>query len=130
MLVGASQAPLVGLPVDGHEVLGEVGQDADGRGPAPDVRPGASVGLDGADEDEPVAGVAPGLGGTHERGVTVGEVDDALDDGAGGAGPDQPGVAPPTEEQAEPRDDHRLAGAGLAGEDGEPPVRGAARPRR
>ena len=37
VLVGPAQPPLVGLAVDGDEVLGELAEESDRCGPAPDV---------------------------------------------------------------------------------------------
>ena len=122
VLVGAAQPPLVGLAVHRDEVLGELTEQPDGRGPTADVGPRAAVGRHRAHEDEPVGDVGAGLGRTSEGGVALGEVEHALDDGTVGAGAHEPGVAAPTEQQAQPGDDHRLAGAGLAGEHREPAV--------
>ncbi len=87
VLVGALEAPLVGLPVHGDEVLGEVGEHPDRRGPAADVGPRAAVALHGADEDEAVGGVGAGLLGAQQGRVPGRQGDVALDHRAGGPGP-------------------------------------------
>ena len=79
VLVGATKPPLVGLAVHRDEVLGELAEEPDGRGPAPDVPP-ASARRPPTDphEHEPVAlDVGAGLGRTREGGVTRGEVEDS-----------------------------------------------------
>ncbi len=121
MLVGPAQPPLVRLAVDGHEVLGQVGEQADRGSAATDVGPGPAVGLDRADEDEAaLRDVSAGLLGSAERRVSGGELDHPLDHAAVGACAHQAGVAAATEQQAQAGDDHGLARAGLTGEDGQP----------
>ena len=102
MLVGAAQPPLVGLAVHRDQLLGQLAEHPDRRGPAADVGPRAPVGRHRAHEDEPVLDVGAGLGRAREGGVARGRSTHALDDGAVGAGAHEPGVAAPTEQQARP----------------------------
>ena len=67
--------------------------------------------------------MSPPASAARDEGRVVGrEVEDALDDGTVGAGAHERAVGPAAEEQPERGDDHRLAGAGLAGEHREPAV--------
>ena len=116
VLVGTAEPPLVGLSVDGDEVLRELREEADGCGPATDVRPGASVARDRPDEDESVANVPSRVGGTDEGGMSGGKVEDALHDDPLGARTHQAGVAAAAEQQAETGDHHGLARPGFTGE--------------
>ena len=52
---GRAQPDLVALAVHGDEVLGDLGEDADGHGPAAQVSAAAGLRADGARDDEDVA---------------------------------------------------------------------------
>ena len=113
------QPVLVGLAVHGDERLGHRGQRGDRHRGAAHERARAPLGRDGAGQQHPLvldlaARVLHGLG-HRRRGVH-----DALDARVAGAGADRAGVGAAAQEQPEGGHEHRLAGAGLAGDHGEP----------
>ena len=80
VLVGSAQSPLIGLAVDGDEMLADLAEHPDGRRPAADVRPRSTLGSDGAGQHQLVfveltAGVLRPLPGR----VSGGQSHDALD---------------------------------------------------
>ena len=108
---------------------------------AAEVGPRRSVAADGTGGDDAAVVVTfssrgiqdlVDLGGDVFAEFTCGET--ALDDRAFGAGAHPGGVRAGAAEQVQTRDDHRLAGAGLAGEHGETAIelggRGADRAQR
>ncbi len=121
-LAGRPQQPLlVGLPVHGDQVLAEFGEQPDGHRPAADVRPGAALGGDGtADQQGAVVEFGAGLDGAQGRRGVGGQFEPALDHRPAGAAAYQARVGAAAEQQAEAGHHHGLAGAGLAGDDGEP----------
>ena len=96
--------------------------------PAAHVRPRAPLGRDRAGQQQGavVVGFGSGVGDArlHRLGGRPVQAHAALHRGAPGVGPNPPGVGPATEEQAEAGDHHRLAGAGLASDDGQTPAQG------
>ena len=126
--VGALEADLVVLAVHGHEGRPDLGEQADGHGPPAGggARAGPLPGRrDAAAQDElPDALVGlvqhgPGVLGEGERGVRLGQADAGVHDGTGRAPADRARVGASAEQQAQGGDHHGLAGAGLAGDDGE-----------
>ena len=119
--VALAQTPLVGLAVDGDEHLAELGEHTDRGRASTDVGAGAAGGGDAPGDDElTLVVVGPRLGRPGQGGVAERQLHDALDEGGGGAGAHEAGVGALSEQQAEPRHDHRLAGTGLAREHVEP----------
>lgn len=117
---GAQQPLLVGLPVYGDQVVGELGEQADGHGAAADVGARASFGRHGpADQQGAVVELGPGLLGAYGGGGVGAHDDAALDHRGLGPDPHQGRVGATAEQQPEAGDDHRLARAGLAGHRGE-----------
>ena len=115
------QPQLVGLAVHGEQALGELGDHADRDAAAAEEGPGPALGAHRAGEDQAavVVGVGAGVGGALPRpGESGGQHEPALDPGPAG-GADPAGVGPAAEEQGQAGDHHGLAGAGLAGDDGE-----------
>ena len=122
VLVAVAQPPLVGLAVDRHEVLTDLGEHADRSGPATDVGPRATLGRHRTDQDQAVAHLGPGLGSAQRGRVGGRDLDEALHHGGGGTSTHQARVGAGTEEQPQAGDDHGLAGAGLTSEHVEPGV--------
>src|SRR6478752_8118528 len=117
VLVALPEPPLVGLSVDRDERLADLGEDPDRSAPTADVRPRPSVRPNRPREQQSLADVRAGLLGPGQRRVPLRDPDDALDHGRPAAGADQSRVGAHTEQQTQPRDDHRLARTGLAGDD-------------
>ena len=92
------------LPVEVDDPDGRLGEGGDGRGPPVDVGPGPPVDRDHA--------------GEHE--LVVADDEATVDAGLGRAGPDDRGVGPAADEQLQGLDEHRLAGAGLPRDGGQP----------
>ena len=115
------QPVLVGLAVDGDQRLGHLGQPGDRHRGAAHERTGPALGRDVAGQQHVVAlDLAAGL--VDGRG-DVGQVahpQRALDPGGPAARPDRPAVGAAAEQQPERGHHHRLAGAGLAGDHGQP----------
>ncbi len=117
---GAQQPLLVGLAVHGDEVVRQLAQEPHGHAATAHVGARAALGGEGAaDEQGAVVQFGARLLGPYGDGR--GAVDDqpALDDRRLGADAHERGVGAPAEQQPEAGDDHRLAGAGLAGHRGE-----------
>ena len=115
------QAALVSLPVDGHQRLRQLGQQADRHGAAAGEGPGASLrGQRPPEQQCAVIEVAPGVERANDGGVVLGEHEPTVDLRPLVTAAHQRGVAAAAQEQAEPREQHGLAGAGLAGDRGEP----------
>ena len=115
--VGVAEPLLVGLPVDGDGAAHEVGEGADGHGHAADLGARAAVAGDAAD-DEHLAVLLLGAELVERAGepVVAGDGEGAVHGGGDlGAAPVQAGA----EQHGQPRDDHGLARAGLAGQGGE-----------
>ena len=115
------QATLVSLPVDGHQRLRQLGQQADRHGAAAGEGPGASLrGQRPPEQQCAVIEVAPRVERANDGGMVLGEHEPTVDLGPVVTASHQRGVAAAAQEQAEPREQHGLAGAGLAGDRGEP----------
>ena len=120
-----TQPELIGLAVDDDELLGEFGEHARGRGAPADARAAASLRGDRAAQVQLGAPVtdrfdlSPGIRHAVSHGARLGDQPHALDGRLGCAGTDNAGVGARAEKQAEPGDDHRLAGTGLSGDGGE-----------
>ena len=93
MLVALPEPPLVGLSVDRHQRLPDLGEDPHRGAAATDVGAGPPVGPDRPSQQQPVRDVGPRLLGADERRVALRHVDHALDHRSAAAGPHQAGVA-------------------------------------
>ncbi|MET3987810.1 hypothetical protein ABIC27_005712 [Streptomyces sp. PvR034] len=117
---GAHQALLVGLPVDGDQVVRQLAEQADGHRAAAHVGSGTSLRGDRtADQQGAVVQLGPGLLGPQRGGSARAQHDPALDDRGLGPDPYERRVGPSAEQEPEARDDHRLARTGLARHRGE-----------
>ena len=121
MGVALLEPPLVGLSVHGHEHLAELGEHATGAVRPPTWardRPAAAIVR--AMTSSPSSWSAPASSARTRAGWSSGSCTTPSTSGRGRAGADESGVGALTEQQAEARDDHGLAGAGLTGEHVEP----------
>ena len=118
---GLEQLLLVGLAVHRHQVVGQVGEQRDRDRAAARERAGAPLPRHrpGQHQRAVLVEVAAGLLDLlRDLAAGVG-AKPSFDRGALGARPDPGRVGAAAEQQAEPRDHHRLARAGLAGQRGE-----------
>ena len=129
LLARPGQAQLVGLTVNGEQVLGEVAQDCDRGGRAADMGARTTGSADGPAQDEPGTSVATvaalvvefaaGVAHALARSRLCVEYEPAVDGGLVAARPHPGSVGPSAEQQQQPGHDHRLAGAGLARDHGQ-----------
>jgi hypothetical protein len=119
VLVALSQPPLVGLSVDGDEVLTELAQDPDRSAASADVCPGAALRRHRPHEDEHVVDLSPGLRGPQRCRMVCVDDEDPLDDGALGTLSHEARVRACAQQQPEAGHDHRLARAGLTRQHGQ-----------
>ncbi len=114
-LPGQLQQPLlVGLPVYGHEVVGQLGEQPHGHAPPAQVRPGAPFGGNGpADQQRTVVELRPGLLGPYDGRGTGGHTDPPLHDRLLRPDPHERRVGAPAEQQTQAGDHHGLARARL-----------------
>lgn len=120
LAAGLQQPLLVHLAVHGHQVLGQIGERADGDG-AP-AQPGTAASLDGdGPRDDQLAVLDLAAHVLHLLCDPSHRVDDqcALDGGPLRAGTDPGGVGPPSEQQPQTGHHHGLARARLARDHGE-----------
>ena len=104
----------------GDAGLGELGEHADRDGPAADVGARAALGRDRAGhEQDVVVELGAGLDGPRAAGPSGATRNRPSTRRRAGAGRTGPVSARPPKQQPEPGHDHRLAGAGLAGDDGQ-----------
>ena len=116
MLLGLPQTPLVGLAVHGDEHLADIGQHPDRSRTPADVGARPAGHRDAAGQHEFVVAVSAGLGHPLAGRMLRRDLHDPLDHAGVGTRSHHSGVAASAEQQPEPRDDHRLAGARLTGE--------------
>lgn len=118
LLGGALEAQLFGLPVEGDEIRGDVGEHGDRHGPSAGRRPGAALECDGAGDDRFVVGAAAGFLDAFAHGFgNSGE--DALDFGLLCAFAHDSRADLAAHEEGQGGDEHGLARTGLTGDDGE-----------
>ena len=114
------QPQLVGLPVHGHQLAGQLGQHRDRDGPTAGV--GARTPLRAyrpREQQYPLVQLGAGVHGGEGHRAARHKHHAALDNGRGGAGAHAAGIGAGPEQQTKAGDDHRLAGPGLAGDHGE-----------
>ena len=123
LAVRRAEPGLLRLAVDGDQRLGHAGADRGGHLGAAQVGPRPTRRRDvPGDQQLAVLELGAGRDGRGQELGPVGHGEAALDPGPLGAAADRLGIGPATEQQAEAGDHHGLAGAGLAGDDGEPGV--------
>ena len=141
LFVGTHQPELIVLAVQREQLSGERAQRLRGHTTAAEVCPRRAVAADGTGGDDAAVVVTFGSRGIQDLVDLDGDVfaeftcgETAFDDRALGSGAHSGGVCAGATEQVQTRDDHRLAGAGLAGEHGETAIelggRGADRAQR
>ena len=117
------QLLLVGLPVHGHQVVGQVGEQRDGDRPAARVGPRPALGRHRPAHDQRAALVVELAARLHDllRHPAAGvDPQPALDGGTLRPGPDARRVRAAAEHQPQAGHDHGLARPGLAGDHREP----------
>ena len=117
---GAEQTVLVGLPVHRHELVGDLGQQRGRHGGSAGERPGPTLRRQRTRQHhDAVVEASAGLGDRVGDAGAVGHRDARLHARPVVAGADEAEVGAVAPQQAERGDDHRLAGTGLTGDDGE-----------
>ena len=111
---------LIGLPVHSDEVVGQVGQRADRHRAAAHLRARTAICTHNpADQQRAIVKVGAELIKQASHPPIGWHSQSAVDRGARRTRTNQSRVGTCSEQQAQTRDDHRLAGPGLAGHDGQ-----------
>ena len=117
---GPEQPVLVGLAVDRDQLVGDLGQQRGRNGGSAGERPRPALRGERATQyDDALIETTAGVGDRVGDAGAVGNVDARLHARLVVTGADESQVGAVAAQQAEGGDDHRLAGTGLTGDDGE-----------
>lgn len=80
MLLDPAQPPLIGLPMDSHDVRTELRKQPNRCCPAADVGAGATLCPERTNQDKPVRGVGSGLLRANHGGMSRRKIQHSFDD--------------------------------------------------